>query len=192
MKARQTGWFGRAWLRLGFIIGLAPLWVLALAPVLRAQSTSGMVTGVVSDVSTGKYLEGAEVAVQNSALQTATERDGTFTLRNVPAGAHKLVIAYPGMESEVLAITVTAGQALDIPVKMTSLVVQMAEFKVIGAKEGMSQAIALQNDVPQGLSSAIFTNDLREAEIFVGAAMMGGPEFLKPNYVTQIDTTRMV
>lgn len=32
------------------------------------------------------------------------------------------------------------------------------------------QAIALQNDVPQGLSSAVFTNDLREAETFLSAA----------------------
>jgi aldehyde dehydrogenase (NAD+) len=31
-------------------------------------------------------------------------------------------------------------------------------------------AIAMQNDVPQGLSSAIFSNDLREAETFLGAA----------------------
>jgi aldehyde dehydrogenase (NAD+) len=31
------------------------------------------------------------------------------------------------------------------------------------------QAIALQNDVPQGLSSSIFTQDLREAEIFLSA-----------------------
>ena len=31
-------------------------------------------------------------------------------------------------------------------------------------------AIAMQNDVPQGLSSAIFTNDMREAERFVSAA----------------------
>jgi len=30
-------------------------------------------------------------------------------------------------------------------------------------------AIALHNDVPQGLSSCIFTNDLREAEAFLGA-----------------------
>ncbi len=34
----------------------------------------------------------------------------------------------------------------------------------------LDEAIALQNDVPQGLSSAIFTNDLREAEAFLGAA----------------------
>ena len=33
----------------------------------------------------------------------------------------------------------------------------------------ISRAIAIQNDVPQGLSSAIFTNDLREAEAFLCA-----------------------
>jgi aldehyde dehydrogenase (NAD+) len=32
------------------------------------------------------------------------------------------------------------------------------------------QAIAWQNDVPQGLSSCIFTRDLREAERFLSAA----------------------
>jgi aldehyde dehydrogenase (NAD+) len=34
----------------------------------------------------------------------------------------------------------------------------------------LEEAIALHNDVPQGLSSAIFTNDLREAERFLGPA----------------------
>ena len=29
------------------------------------------------------------------------------------------------------------------------------------------EAVALQNDVPQGLSSSVFTNDMREAEQFV-------------------------
>ncbi len=33
----------------------------------------------------------------------------------------------------------------------------------------LDEAIAMQNDVPQGLSSCIFTNDLREAERFVSA-----------------------
>jgi aldehyde dehydrogenase (NAD+) len=34
----------------------------------------------------------------------------------------------------------------------------------------LAEAIALQNDVPQGLASSIFTNDLREAETFLSAA----------------------
>ena len=33
----------------------------------------------------------------------------------------------------------------------------------------LEAAIALQNDVPQGLSSSIFTNDMREAELFTSA-----------------------
>jgi NAD-dependent aldehyde dehydrogenases len=33
----------------------------------------------------------------------------------------------------------------------------------------LEAAIALQNDVPQGLSSSIFTNDMREAELFISA-----------------------
>ncbi len=35
--------------------------------------------------------------------------------------------------------------------------------------QSLQQAITWQNDVPQGLSSAIFTNDVREAEIFMSA-----------------------
>ena len=34
----------------------------------------------------------------------------------------------------------------------------------------LDDAIALHNDVPQGLSSCIFTNDIREAELFTSAA----------------------
>lgn len=36
--------------------------------------------------------------------------------------------------------------------------------------QDLQQAIAWNNEVPQGLSSSIFTNDLREAELFVSAA----------------------
>jgi aldehyde dehydrogenase (NAD+) len=34
----------------------------------------------------------------------------------------------------------------------------------------IDEAIALNNGVPQGLSSSIFTNDLREAELFMSVA----------------------
>ena len=36
--------------------------------------------------------------------------------------------------------------------------------------DGLEEAIALHNDVPQGLSSCIFSNDLREVERFLSAA----------------------
>jgi len=36
--------------------------------------------------------------------------------------------------------------------------------------DSLDQAIAMHNDVPQGLASSIFTNDLREAEAFLSAS----------------------
>ena len=36
--------------------------------------------------------------------------------------------------------------------------------------ENLGDAIALQNAVPQGLSSSIFTSDMREAELFLSAS----------------------
>jgi aldehyde dehydrogenase (NAD+) len=33
----------------------------------------------------------------------------------------------------------------------------------------LAEAIAINNNVPQGLSSCIFTKDLQEAELFIGA-----------------------
>ena len=39
-----------------------------------------------------------------------------------------------------------------------------------GTGKDLDQAIALHNAVPQGLSSCIFTNDMREAERFISSA----------------------
>ena len=127
MNTRQTGSFGRSLLRLFLPLGLASLLALAFAVPLRAQGIGGTVTGLVSDSATGKYLEGAEVALKGTAFQTTTERDGTFALKNVPPGNYSLTVAYPSSELETLALTLTSGQTLNVPVKLTSQVFKMAE-----------------------------------------------------------------
>jgi aldehyde dehydrogenase (NAD+) len=44
-----------------------------------------------------------------------------------------------------------------------------APILYVMAYDNLNEAIALQNDVPQGLSSSIFTNNMQEAEIFISA-----------------------
>ncbi len=44
-----------------------------------------------------------------------------------------------------------------------------APILYVMAYADLEAAIALQNDVPQGLSSSIFTNDMREAELFISS-----------------------
>ena len=118
--------------------------VLAAQPA-RAQSTAGTVTGTVIDATTGKFLEGADVSIEGTALRVATEREGRFLLRDVPAGPRNLVVTYPGLETKTAPVAVAAGQSTAANVRLgSSEVITLAEFKVAGTKEGMAQAIALQ------------------------------------------------
>ncbi len=81
---------------------------------------------------------------------------------------------------------VFGGDAVDVPGSAGALYVRPALVEMPDQSEvvrretfapilyvmrytDLSAAIALQNDVPQGLSSSIFTNDVREAELFTSA-----------------------
>jgi TonB-dependent receptor len=124
--------------------GLCALLLTLSAVSLRAQP-GGTISGSVLDGSTGKYLEGAEVSVDGTSLRTTTAREGAYMLVDVPAGAQTVSVAYPGLETKSLPVSVVAGQTTTAPFRLgASEVVKLAEFKVAGTKEGMSQAIALQ------------------------------------------------
>lgn len=61
------------------------------------------------------------------------------------------------------ALVEMAGQA-DVVRRET-----FAPILYVMSYDDLDEAIALNNDVPQGLSSSIFTNDMREAERFISA-----------------------
>jgi aldehyde dehydrogenase (NAD+) len=60
-----------------------------------------------------------------------------------------------------------------VEIAATAAVVQEETFAPIlyvHRYDELAEAVAIQNGVPQGLSSSIFTNDMREAELFTSAA----------------------
>jgi len=63
--------------------------------------------------------------------------------------------------------TIVTGLANDAEVVQTET---FAPILYVMKFSDIDEAIAMQNDVPQGLSSAIFTTDLRHAEAFLSAA----------------------
>lgn len=142
MNTPLFGTRGRAFARLIFSLGVLS-WF-ALAPRVAAQPATGTIEGLVSDSATGKFLEGAEVSVVGTALQTTTSRDGSFTLREVPAGQHQLQVAYPTLETKTVPVTVSPAAPVQVVVRLTSEVIQLDEYRVSGTKEGMAQAVALQ------------------------------------------------
>jgi Ca-activated chloride channel family protein len=70
---------------------------------------TGQIKGRVVDTATQQPVAAATVTVDKTGLTTTTANDGTFTLLNVPAGAHILRVVKDGQVS-VLRVTVTAGR----------------------------------------------------------------------------------
>jgi iron complex outermembrane receptor protein len=110
----------------------------------RAAPAGGMISGIVSDGASGAYLEGAEVQVVGTTLTASTDRNGRFELRDVPPGAREVIVTYPGLPRGTVAVEVASGQTATTTARLGSEVVQLGEFRVGGAKEGMAKAIALQ------------------------------------------------
>ncbi len=104
----------------------------------------------------GPLVSEAAVRQMEEAIQRATAAGGTLVCgggRRPDIGPHHVepaIIRMPGQNELVCEET-------------------FAPILYVLETDSLEQAIALHNDVPQGLSSAIFTDSLREAETFLSA-----------------------
>jgi hypothetical protein len=94
------------------------LFFIALTPmVAAAQQTGATVRGVVADPENA-VIPGATVTftpASGKALITQSESDGTYVLRNVPAGTYSVTVTMQGFASFVkMGVRITAGQALTL------------------------------------------------------------------------------
>jgi TonB-dependent receptor len=126
-----------------------------------AQGT-GSVTGVVTDRASSGYLVGADVRVAGTTLSTATARDGTFTLSNVPPGPQTLEVSYVGRKMKTVSVMVSANASTVANIDLSeSDVIMLDAVTVESVREGQSRAINQQrtsNTVMNVISSDAIGN----------------------------------
>jgi TonB-dependent receptor len=107
------------------------------------QST-GAISGVVTDAASGAPLAGADVLIEGSALNTATDRAGRFMLVGVPAGDQSLLITYLGHREERAGVTVRPGETQAITATLArSSFTETVEVTATATPIAESQAQAL-------------------------------------------------
>jgi aldehyde dehydrogenase (NAD+) len=104
----------------------------------------------------GPLIDEAAVTRMTRALEAARAAGGTVT------GGER--IGTPSVGAYVRPALVEMPRQADIVREET-----FAPILYVMRYRDFEEAVRLQNDVPQGLSSSIFTRDLREAERFVSA-----------------------
>jgi aldehyde dehydrogenase (NAD+) len=107
----------------------------------------------------GPLIDEAAFEAMQKALATATEQGGTVhggerVTRNVPSGGFYVRPSLVEIPS-------------DAPIVKEET---FAPILYVMGYDSLADAIELHNNVPQGLASAVFTADVREAETFLGPA----------------------
>ena len=126
-----------------------------------ASAYAGLVTGDPRDagVLVGPLIDEAARGAMMAALDRARDEGGRVTggkvvSAGVPAGGAYVTPALVEMPRQTDTVRTET----------------FAPILYVMAYDDLQDAIAMHNDVPQGLSSCIFTTDLREAETFLSAA----------------------
>jgi hypothetical protein len=87
----------------------ALLVVLLLSLPLSLFAAGGTVTGKITDAATNDVLPGANVTIEGTRMGAATGTNGMYSISNVPAGTHTLVVSFMGYKSQKMEVTVQDG-----------------------------------------------------------------------------------
>ena len=123
-----------------------------LAGVYRSISVGSPVAG---DALVGPLIDGAAFAAMEAALAAAAAAGGTVH------GGGRVAVNGEGSFYARPALVEMPGQVGPVVEETFAPILYVLRYR------DLDEAIALQNGVPQGLSSSIFGNDLREVERFL-------------------------
>ena len=107
----------------------------------------------------GPLIDEAAFNGMQTALRAASTEGAIVT-----GGSRVLASEYPNAHYVQPAIVEVSSQTPTVCHETFAPILYVLRYQTF------AEAIALQNAVPQGLSSSIFTNDMREAEFFLSAA----------------------
>ncbi|NOY06175.1 MAG: TonB-dependent receptor, partial [Chlorobi bacterium] len=95
--------------RLAVFVVLIPLW----ATNVNAQNVpTGTITGSVSDAETGEALIGVNIILAGKTIGAASDLDGRYVIRNVPAGTYSLFASMIGYQRKKISDVKVAGDAV--------------------------------------------------------------------------------
>lgn len=134
-------------------------WAAALAVLLAgviptaAQAQQGVLTGRVTDATTGRPIGAAQVAVVGSNIGGLTNVDGVYTIRGVPAGPATVRVLIIGFAEAREQTTLAAGQTTTLNFALQPTAVQLSPIVVTAT--GEQRRVEVGNAIAQVNASEV-------------------------------------
>ena len=137
---------------------------------------TGTLAGMVTDVSSGAALPGANVVVEGTDLGAAADASGSYLIENVPAGSYTVTASVIGYTSSSESVTVGTGTAV-VNFSLAASVLQMSGLEVLASRAGENTPVAYTNVSKADMEFRLGSQDIPMAlntTPSVYATMQGG------------------
>ena len=111
---------------------IAALVLASSGAVLRAQTTTGVIEGSVTDAGSGRRLPNAQLAVTGARVGTVSNDAGTFRITGASAGPTTVSVHLIGYSPTSKSVSVTAGQTTHVEFVMSQSAVTLSDVVVTG------------------------------------------------------------
>lgn len=118
--------------------------------------TTGKITGMVTDASTGEPLPFVNIIIEGTNLGAATDIDGNYVILNIPPGKYSVKAQYIGYQAVVTEnVTVNIDLTTKVDFELSEAAVELGEVVVEGGQE------VIKKDVTS--SQSLISSDQIEA-----------------------------
>ena len=104
------------------------IFILFLITHLVAQST--IISGFISDSSSGEALIGANVILQETGQGMATDMNGYYVIQDILPGDYVLMVSYVGFSLRKEKLTITEGESIKLNIALLEEVVELSQVEV--------------------------------------------------------------
>ena len=111
--------------------------LVCLLAVQSAAAQTGTITGVVTDVESGRTLESALVTLDGAESGVLSNTSGRFIITQVSVGSHEVTFTLLGFETLTIDVTVTAGGTAEANGEMTAGALKVQDIVVTGVARGI-------------------------------------------------------
>ncbi len=121
----------------------------SLLSISVAFAQTGTIRGTIKDAKTKEALIGCTVRIDGTTIGAATDIEGNFTIANVPAATHKLIVSYVSyLTTEIPNVRVESGNTTVIDTELQEEGKSLQEV-VVRAGRATNTEVAVITEIKQ-------------------------------------------
>ena len=162
---------------------LLPLNILFMTLLFLNTLSAQTVTmrGKVIDEVTKDPLPGANIILLGTSIGTASDNEGKFIIRNIPAGKYKIKTSYVGYKSNEFDAELKAGKIFETDIKLKPASIEGQTVTVTAQASGQNEAInqQLTSDQIKNVVSLARIQELPDANAAESVARLPGVSLIR-------------